>query len=162
MRVVRLDKSTSPTTKEEKDRWKEFPYRSYLGAVGSVMLATAPQLAHAYGQLARFNDAYGKQHWDALMELLGYMRANRDRNKMYIGRGAGNQLSCYCDADWNAGYDSTSTSGWIVFLGATRYHGAHACKRSGRQKFQSGPLSQLQRLTGHSDVWRVIQWVKTD
>ena len=152
MRVVRLDKSTSPTTKEEKDRWKEFPYRSYLGAVGSVMLATAPQLAHAYGQLARFNDAYGKQHWDALMELLGYMRANRDRNKMYIGRGAGNQLSCYCDADWNAGYDSTSTSGWIVFLGATRYHGAHACKRSGRQKFQSGPLSQLQRLTGQSDV----------
>ena len=28
------------------------------------------------------------------------------------------------------------------------------------EKFQSGPLSQLQRLTGHSDVWRVIQWVK--
>ena len=72
-------------------------------------------VAHAYGQLARFNDCYGKQHWDALMELLGYMRANRDRDKMYIARGAGSQLSCYCDADWNASYDSKSTSGWIVF-----------------------------------------------
>jgi len=119
MRAVRLDKSTSPTTKEEKERWKEFPYRSYVGAVGYVMLATAPQLAHAYGQLSRFNDCYGKQHWDALLELLGYMRANRDRDKMYICRGSGSQLTCYCDADWNASYDSKSTTGWIVFLGST-------------------------------------------
>ena len=74
------------------------PFRSILGAIGYIMLGIAPQLAHAYGQLARFNDCYGKQHWDALLELLGYIRANRDRDIFCIGRGAGNQLSCYTDA----------------------------------------------------------------
>ena len=34
MRNVCLNKDTSPTTPEEKARWKEMPYRSYLGAIG--------------------------------------------------------------------------------------------------------------------------------
>jgi hypothetical protein len=119
MRVVRLDKSTSPVTEEEKAIWKDKPFRSILGACGYIMLGVAPQLAHAYGQLSRFNDCYGKQHWDALLELLGYIRANRDKDVFCIGRGAGSQLTCYCDADWNASYDSKSTTGWIIFLGTT-------------------------------------------
>ena len=84
-----------------------------------VMLGTAPQLAHAYGQLSRFNDSYGKQHWDSLLELLSYMRNNRTNDTMHISRGAGSNLVAFCDADWNASYDSKSTIGWIVFLGAT-------------------------------------------
>jgi hypothetical protein len=119
MRAVRLDKTTSPVSDEDKAKWKEYPFRSILGAIGYIMLGIAPQLAHAYGQLARFNDCYGKQHWDALLELLGYIRANRDKDVFCIGRGAGNQLSCYTDADWNASYDSKSTTGWVCFLGST-------------------------------------------
>ena len=108
MRCVRLDKSTSPVTEDEKLRWKEYPFRSYLGAIGYVMLGTAPHLAHAYCQLSRFNNSYGKQHWDALIELLAYVRNHYKTDKMHISRGAGNNLVAYCDADWNASYDSKS------------------------------------------------------
>ena len=45
MRAVRLDKSTSPVTEEEKAIWKDKPFRSILGACGYIMLGVAPQLA---------------------------------------------------------------------------------------------------------------------
>ena len=69
IRDLRLDSSSSPVTPEDKDKWRHRPYRSYLGVIGYLMLATRNDCAFAYQALARFNDSYGQDHWDALIAV---------------------------------------------------------------------------------------------
>ena len=108
-----------PFTPDEIKRMADKPYRSLLGSVGYLCLATQPQLSHAYCQLARWNSNYGEAHWNAWMELLGYIRANRHHDKFYITKSVDSFVTAYCDADWNSSDDQRSTTGWVVFMGST-------------------------------------------
>ena len=95
IRDLRLDSSSSPVTTEEKAKWRLRPYRSYLGVIGYLMLATRNDCAFAYQALARFNDSYGQDHWDALIALIAYLRKSRDTHYLAISKHGGMCLSGY-------------------------------------------------------------------
>jgi hypothetical protein len=119
MRDIRLSKASSPSTPADVARWKARPYRSYLGVCGYLMLATCPHIAFAYKELSRFNDCYGKEHWDALLRLIAYLKKHRDEMYFCISRHGGLSLSAYCDSDWNGSDECTSSTGYITFCGFT-------------------------------------------
>ena len=119
IRDIRLSRETSPSTPADIARWKARPYRSYLGVCGYLMLATMPHIAFAYKELSRFNDCYGKEHWDALLRLIAYLKKNRDEVYFCISRHGGMSLSGYCDSDWNGSDLCTSSTGYIFFCGFT-------------------------------------------
>jgi len=119
IRDIRLTSSSSPTTPAEKAKWKTKPYRSILGVIGYLMLSTRNDCAWAYSQLARYNDSYGEDHWDALLRLVSYLKKTRDVHYLAISKFGGMVLSAYCDSDWNGSELSLSTTGWIVFFGHT-------------------------------------------
>ena len=80
------------------------------------MLASFPQVAFAYQVLARFNDSYGQDHWNALMCLIAYLKKHRDCY-LSISKHGGMKFAAFCDSDWNGSELSRSTSGWIIFFG---------------------------------------------
>jgi hypothetical protein len=119
IRDIRLDTSSSPTTPAERAKWRLKRYRSFLGVVGYLCLASRNECPYAYKELSRFNENYGQDHWDALMRLVAYLRKTRDTHYLSISKFGGFVLSAYCDSDWNGSNTCLSTTGWIVFLGHT-------------------------------------------
>ena len=118
MRDIRLDSSSCPTTPAEKAKMKLKPFRSHLGVVGYLMLASRNECPFAYKCLSRFNDTYGEDHWQALLRLIAYLKKTRDTHYLCISKYGGFALVAYCDSDFNGCMDThTSTTGWIVFLG---------------------------------------------
>jgi hypothetical protein len=83
------------------------------------MLSSRNECAYAYSQLARFNDTYGPDHWQALLRLVSYLKKTRDTHYLAISKYGGMALSAYCDSDWNGTMFCFSTSGWIVFFGSS-------------------------------------------
>ena len=120
MRVIhgKLDKSTSPSTPEDVKYWSQRPYRQLLGICGFLCLVTRIECCFAYKTLATFSNCYGKDHWQALLELIMYIYSTRKTNVLVFSKSGGNDLSGYCDADWGGMYNSKSTSGWILFHGS--------------------------------------------
>jgi hypothetical protein len=116
IRDIRLQ-AVQGSTDASKFRTK--PYRSILGVVGYIMLSSRNECAFAYSQLARFNDSYGPEHWDALLRLVAYLKKTRNTHYLAISKYHGMTLAAYCDSDWNGTEFCFSTSGWIVFFGST-------------------------------------------
>ena len=117
MRDIRLSSADCPKTETEKQAVAYLPYRTLLGQCGWIV-GCRPDIAYAYKELARFANNFGRAHWDALMELIGYLKKTKETHKLTIARGGGMILSAYADADWNSDKDShLSTTGWIIFLG---------------------------------------------
>lgn len=117
MRDIRLTTASSPVTTQEKMKWKARPYRSHLGVVGYLMLGSRPDVSYAYGQLSRYNDSYGQEHWDVLLRLVAYLKKTRETHYLALSKFGGVSFVAYCDSDWNGTHDSRSTTGWIVFFG---------------------------------------------
>ena len=119
IRDIRLDSSSSPTTPGDIKKMKAKPFRPCLGVCGYLMLASRNEICFAYSQLARFNTTYGKDHWDALLRLIAYLKKTRDSHYLCISKFGGMSLSAFCDSDYNGTEGCLSTTGWIVFFGHT-------------------------------------------
>ena len=82
-----------------------------------MVLGSRNECAFAFQQLARFNDSYGQDHWDALLRLISYLKKSRDTHYLALSKYGGMVFSGYCDSDWNGSNLCTSTTGWIIFFG---------------------------------------------
>ena len=85
-------------------------YRYSLAII--EMLANIKKAWPTLGHSARV-ECYGQQAWDALMELVAYIREHHEQDALYISKGSSSDLvlSAYADADWNATWDARSTTG---------------------------------------------------
>ena len=90
---------------------KNYPFRSHLGVTGYVTVGTRPDSAYAYKTLASFNDCHGPLHRDALQDFIGYLAVTADTHTLKLGKGGGDQIVAYCDADWNGTECHRSTTG---------------------------------------------------
>ena len=104
--------------KRAMHQWDALPYRSFLGAIGYIMLSTRVDLAYAYKELARFNTSYTTKHWDALLKAVSYLKKTRS-TPMMISSSGGMRIEAYCDADWNGSDTHLSTTGWVVLVGGS-------------------------------------------
>lgn len=82
-------------------------------------------------------DNPGKPHWEALQDVLAYLRANPHAHIQYtcnIAHHLRDKLVCYVDSDWAGDVDDRrSTSGWIIFL-----NGGPIAWGTNKQKSPSG------------------------
>jgi hypothetical protein len=112
-----LDKPEKPDEEASK-----FPYRQAVGKLLYIAIATRPDIAFAVQWLSRFCAAYDHQHWDALKQLLRYLRGTRTLSIMYrAGDRPFAEVSCglaaYCDADWGGNpIDHKSVTGYMFFF----------------------------------------------
>ena len=67
---VKLSKTQSPTTAEDRDRMKVIPYASAIGSIKYAMLNTRPVVYLAMSLAREYNSDPGIDHWTAVKIIL--------------------------------------------------------------------------------------------
>jgi hypothetical protein len=62
-----------PKTQEEIEYMFRVPYSSTVGCLMYVMVFTRPDIAHLVGVVRRYMDNLGKEQWEAIKWILGYL-----------------------------------------------------------------------------------------
>ena len=60
---VKLSKTQSPTTAEDRERMKVIPYASAIGSIKYAMLCTIPVVCLAMSLAREYNSDPGVDHW---------------------------------------------------------------------------------------------------
>ena len=117
---MRLSKSQSPTTEEEKDDMTNVPYRELIGSLMYAAVATCPDIAHAITALSQFLENPGRVHWQAALRVLKYLKGTADFGLTYgltdgVGMPAGKPVG-YTDADFASQEHRHSVSGYAFLM----------------------------------------------
>jgi hypothetical protein len=70
----KLTKEMCPKTQEKIEYMSKVPYSLAVGSLMYVMVCTRPDIAHAVGVLRMYMNNPGKEHWEAIKCILGYLR----------------------------------------------------------------------------------------
>jgi hypothetical protein len=112
-----LSENMCPKTANERFEMAKVPYRSAVGALMYLMVCTRPDIAQAVGEVSRFLENPGKEHWNAVKRILRYVHGTQNCGLVLTGNGK-LQVSGYADADYAGCIDSRrSTSGCAILLG---------------------------------------------
>ena len=71
---VKLSKTQSPTTAEDRKRMKVIPYASAMGSIKYAMLCTRPVVCLAMSLARGYNSDPGVDHWIVVKIILRYLR----------------------------------------------------------------------------------------
>ena len=74
---VKLSKTQSSTTAEDRKRMKVIPYASAIGSIKYVMLSTRPIVYLTRSLVRGYNSDPGVDHWTAVKIILSYLRGLR-------------------------------------------------------------------------------------
>jgi hypothetical protein len=104
-----------PEVVEWRDRT---PYRTLVGALNYVTVATRPDIAFAVGRLSSFLDCYMPDHWSAAVWVIRYLKGTRTLGLTLSGTNRP-RLIGYSDSDYaNCPDTSRSISGYCFSLGS--------------------------------------------
>ncbi|KAL0427151.1 UNVERIFIED_CONTAM: Retrovirus-related Pol polyprotein from transposon RE1 [Sesamum latifolium] len=93
-------------------------YRRLVGRLVYLNF-TRPNISYATQQLSQFLQHPCKQHLDAALHLVKYLKGCPSNGLFYSTRSSLN-LSAHCDADWASCHDSRrSLMGFCIFLGSS-------------------------------------------
>ena len=71
---VKLSKTQSPTTTEDRERMKVIPYASAIGSIKYAMLCTRPIVYLAMSLAREYNSDLGVDHWTTVKIILRVLR----------------------------------------------------------------------------------------
>jgi hypothetical protein len=74
-------------------------YGSLVGALLFLAVCTRPDISFAVGALAKFVSKPQKQHWEAALSLVGYLKGTSDLG-VVLGKIGKGQICGYADLDW--------------------------------------------------------------
>ncbi|GKB35785.1 retrovirus-related pol polyprotein from transposon TNT 1-94 [Tanacetum coccineum] len=91
-------------------------YTQVLGSLMYIMNCTRPDLAYSVSRLSRYSHNPGRDHWDALVRVLQYLKHTMAYGLHYTKYPP--VLEGYCDANWISNHnEGKSTSGYVFTLG---------------------------------------------
>ena len=103
--------------KNEGDSISQLEYSRIIGSLMYVMNCTRPDIAYSVSKLSRYTSNPGKDHWKAILRVLGYLKHTQNYGLHYTRYPA--VLEGYTDANWISDTkDSKSTSGYVFTLGS--------------------------------------------
>ena len=94
----------------------KYPFRSLIGSLTYLSVATRPDLSYAVSSLRQFNNCYSEQHWKAAKRILRYLKGTQNYTLRY--EQAEKSLEGFVDADWgNCIIDRKSYTGYAFIYG---------------------------------------------
>lgn len=96
-------------------------YRSLIGKLMFIMVATRPDIAYSVSLLAQYMSLPSKQHYEAALQVLRYLYSTQNLVLRYKRRPMDQYtMVAYSDSDWGGNLDNRrSRSGGIILLGGT-------------------------------------------
>jgi hypothetical protein len=143
----RLTKDMCCKTPADEEFMKDKAYRSYVGAIGYLACqGVRIDCAYSHSELARYSDCAGPGHWEALINVIHFLRKHA-YDGILLPRAGGFELRATCDSDYNGCKDErTSKTGttldcggaifqhlsraqkWVAkSVGAAEYHAMASC-----------------------------------
>jgi hypothetical protein len=117
LQLRRPDKS-APVPSEIVEWEARTPYRSLVGSLMYLSVATRPNISYAVGHLSSFLDCYRPEHWEAAIRVLRYLKGTRT-HALTLGGNNPLALSGYSDSDYaNCVDNSRSIGGYCFTLGS--------------------------------------------
>ena len=115
---VRLSKSQSPNTAEDREIMKNVPFREAIGGLNYLCTCTRPDIATAVSLVSKFSNNPGEQHWKAVKRIFRYIRGTFDYG--ILVQPENSQLIGYADANWAEDADTRrSQSGYCFLIGGS-------------------------------------------
>jgi hypothetical protein len=116
---VKLSPQMSPKNEEEKEEMANIPFMECIGSVMHLTHLTRPDIAYAVGQVSRYSQNPGLEHWKALKRILAYLKKTINFGLLFGG--GSSELCGYCDSDYAGDLESRKSTSGAVFL---LYNGA--------------------------------------
>ena len=80
---MKLTKDDCPTTDEDKDAMRAYPFRSAISSLMFAMVAMRADLSFVVTCIARFSANPGLPHWNALVRVYQYVKGTMDLKLTY-------------------------------------------------------------------------------
>jgi hypothetical protein len=114
---MKLTEKMCPTTKEDRHKMADKPYRELIGTLMYLSTSTRPDIAKAVSNVSRYLINPGILHWVAAQRILRYLKRTKDF-KLHLGGNHPLKLRAFSDADWAGDLDQRrSTTGYVIKLG---------------------------------------------
>jgi hypothetical protein len=149
----KLTKAMSPSTEKAKLEMAEVPYRSAVGSLIYLVTGTRPDIAVAVGEVSKFLDNPGREHWMAVKRILRYLKQTEKIGIWCNPKST--ELEGYSDADWAGDLDNRrSTTGYLFKIG-----GVPICWKSKRQPTVALSTAEAEYMALSLAVQTVI-WIR--
>jgi hypothetical protein len=109
-----LSMDQSPSTSDETNEMGDVSYQRGIGPLMYAATSTRPDIAFPVAILSQFMCNPGRIHWEAVKDVICYLKGTADLTLM-LG-GSVNGLEAYVDADWASQPHWHSMSGYTVLL----------------------------------------------
>ena len=86
-------------SKNEEEAMNHASYRTILGKLMFYVTKISPECSYACGQLARQMHNPGKEHWDAMGRMIGYLKG-KERHELVINRPKNLHVISFGDASY--------------------------------------------------------------
>ena len=103
-----------PSTHAECEDMKDVPYQQAIGSLMYAAVSTRPDIAFSVSILSQFMRNPGRAHWEAVKQVIRYLKATKDAKLTLGSTDAG--LEAYVDSDWASQPHRHSISGYVVLL----------------------------------------------
>lgn len=132
---------------------KEYPFRSLIGSLLYANICTRPDISFTLSTLASHNSDPRLMHWNALVDLLRYLRDSQE-NKIVYGKlsttETKNVLSVYADADFAMDtVGRKSRTGYVIFL------------NGGAIAWNSSLQSTVAQSTSEAELYAMVEAVNS-
>jgi hypothetical protein len=109
-----LSTDQSPSTSDETNEMGEISYQRGIKSLMYAATSTRPDIAFPIMILSQFMWNLGWTHWEAVKDVIRYLKGMADLTLMLGGSDKG--LEAYVDADWASQPHRHSMSGYTVLL----------------------------------------------
>ena len=93
----------------------KWPYHELVGALKRRNVHTTRHVLYAMGEVAKYCERHGKQHWVAAKRVHKYLTTTVDYSIVFNGKSKGELLG-YADNSWGNDLDSCRSRTGYVFL----------------------------------------------
>ncbi|KAK8593622.1 hypothetical protein V6N12_045698 [Hibiscus sabdariffa] len=103
---ISLSKEMCPSTSQERERMSQVPHASAIGSIMYHMICTRPDLSYALSMTSQYQANPGESHWEAVKNILKYLRRTKD---VFLVYGGEEQLSIkgYTDTNFQTDKDDS-------------------------------------------------------
>jgi len=130
------------------------PYRELVGSLMYLMVCTRPDISNSVGEVSRFCENFGIDHWNAALKILKYLKTTKDMSLVFDGSHP-DQVVAYADASWASDQDTgRSVTGYVVTV-----NGSSVSWKSQRQQTVAMSSTEAEYMALFAVVQEVI-WMK--
>ena len=141
-------------TTDEREKMNGIPYASAIGSIMYAMLCTHPDVSYPLSVTSRYQSNPGLMHWNAVKNILKYLRRTKDVFLVYGGE-SDLVVRGYTDASFQTDHDDSILQSGFIFL----LNGGAVSWKSSKQETTTDSTTEAEYIAA-SEAAKEGCWIK--